>query len=443
MTLSGQNPWWNEGGLWDDPDLIRVRSSKLRYFPKPFSARDCEQPGVLTLRGPRRAGKTVALKLLVADLIENQGWLPRSIAWTALDTLRTLQQMESHLSEIARTHAPKLLLIDEATTVTGWQRVIKKLRDDGTLASVCVILTGSSAHDLKAGAERMAGRRGDVAHPDRVLLPMSFEDFRDQLPDQTHAVQDYLRIGGFPFRVDRFLSGERDDLAAFQVFDDVIFYEFARRKLDRSIAIEVLGRLASIQCSSSSYEGFIKPLTVAKDTARKYLDALGDSFLLATLSSYDTARGRVAPKKERKFVWVDPALGFTGQWLRQSGPADEASRAEWAVGAELLRRHEVRLFEGLSAPRSVFTWKSSGGNELDYLIVDKSRKLLFPVEVKYQRTISDWDFQVLERAFGKGWIVTPGEDRQRPKSEAISLSRYFARAREIGNDLSITRSAVP
>lgn len=432
MDLTNDNPWWNEGGVWQDPDLTRVKKARIRYHPRPFAVTDCSQSAILTLRGPRRVGKTVALKLLVAELIEEHDWISRSIVWTALDTIRTLPQMENHLVEIARRYSPRLLLIDEATAVTGWQRVIKKLRDDGTLASACVILTGSSAHDLKAGAERMAGRRGDVEHPDRVLLPMAFEDFASQLQDRTHAVRDYLRVGGFPFRVERFLAGDWSELDGFQVFDDVIFYEFTRRRLDRSIAIEVLGRLATIQVSATSYEGFSKPLSIAKDTARKYLDALGDAFLLVTISSYDTARGRVAPKKDRKFAWIDPALGYVGPWLRQAGAASEASRAEWAVGADLLRRHEARLWEGLSAPRSVFTWKSSGGNEIDYLVVDKSRKLYFPVEVKYQQSISDWDFQVLERAFGRGWIITPGIDRVRVKSEALSLENFFARARKIG-----------
>ncbi len=60
-------------------------------------------------------------------------------------------------------------------------------------------------------------------------------------------------------------------------------------------------------------------------------------------------------------------------------------------------------------------------------MVDKSRKLLFPVEVKDQRSISDWDFQVLERAFGKGWLITPDINLVRPKSEAMSLEQFFKR----------------
>lgn len=428
MDLTNENPWWNEGGLWQDTDLERVKRGVLRYRPRPITAVDCAAPVVLTLRGPRRVGKTVTLKLLIAELIEAYGWDPRTITWTSLDTLRTLSQMEAHLRSTVQPHPPRLLVVDEATAVIGWQRVVKRLRDDGSLARTCVILTGSSAHDLKRGAERMAGRRGAAAHPDRVLLPMSFDEFCHQFSvPPSDPVQRYLEVGGFPFRVELGLASAWHPHDGLQVFDDVLFYEFTRRRLDRSIAIEVLGRLATIQCGAISYEGFAKPLSIAKDTARKYLDALGDAFLLATISSYDTARGRVAPKKDRKFMWIDPAMGFVGPWLHQAEAAREASRAEWVVGATLLRHYEARVWEGLSAPRNLFTWKSSGGNEIDYLVVDKSRRLLLPVEVKYQQQISDWDVQVMERAFGRGWLVTPTTSRQRPKSAIVTLKAFLAR----------------
>ncbi|MBI4602021.1 MAG: ATP-binding protein [Planctomycetes bacterium] len=384
------------------------------------------------LRGPRRVGKTVSLKLLVAQLIEERGWDGRTISYLTFDTVRTLAQAEEILREAVHGRALRLLIVDEVTALSGWQRVIKKLRDDGTLARPCVLLTGSSSHDLKAGSERLAGRRGAVPLPDQILLPMPYPAFLEQIGragiavEPREAIRAYLEAGGFPFRVERYVesmrgTGRYEPAEDLQVFDDVIFYELTRRRLDRSIALEVLGRLSSISTSAVSYEGFAKAITASRDTARKYLDVLGDAFLLATISSYDTGRGRVAPKKNRKFLWIDPALGYLAPWLRQG----EAARAEWLVGAALLRQFEARLWEGLSSPRNVFTWKSKAGNEVDYLVVDRSRRLLFPVEVKHQRAIADWDFQVMERAFGKGLLVTPEVDRERPRSRAVTLERFL------------------
>jgi len=210
------------------------------------------------------------------------------------------------------------------------------------------------------------------------------------------------------------------------VFDDTVFYEIARRRLDRGIAIEVLGRVASIGSTAISYDAFAKPLSVARETARTYLDALGDGYLLATLSTFDASRNRAAPKKDRKLVWVDPALSALPAFIKQGEPAREADKVEWLVAVEILRRREARIWEGLSAPRNVFTWKSASGKEIDFLIVDKSKKTRFPVEVKYQNQISDWDFQVMEQAFGRGIMVTKTVEKTRAKSHCVPVTDFLS-----------------
>jgi predicted AAA+ superfamily ATPase len=427
MGVTIENSWRFAGGLWEDPDLQRVAESHLDYRPRPISAQECLQPIVWTLRGPRRAGKTVTLKLLVADLIENHQVNPRDITWVSFETIRNLQQMEDFLIHIKQEFNPKILFIDEVTSVAGWQKVIKKLRDNGTYTKASLVLTGSSAHDLKAGSERMAGRRGGPDVYDRVLLPMSFFDFQRQTQG---SVEDFLKVGGFPFRVNEFarVKKQKHDFAddyGMAIFDEVFFYEMTRRKLSRNIAIEIVGRLSQLQTTASSYDGFAKAVSVTKDTVRKYMDALGESFLLATYFSYDTSKNRVAPKKDRKFLWIDPALGDFAFWLKQGEKISDSSKAEMAVGAELLRRYEFRLWEGLSAPRNVFTWKSKTGNEVDFLVVDKSQRRRDPFEVKYQEQISDWDFQVMEKAFGKGILITKLPSRHRPHSQALGLESFL------------------
>jgi hypothetical protein len=61
------NPWWQNPGGWEqhDPDLREARLNALgAYDPRPLSD---IQPGALyLLMGPRRAGKSVAMKRAVA-----------------------------------------------------------------------------------------------------------------------------------------------------------------------------------------------------------------------------------------------------------------------------------------------------------------------------------------------------------------------------------------
>jgi predicted AAA+ superfamily ATPase len=74
----------------------------------------------------------------------------------------------------------RLLLLDEVTSVKGWQRAIKYLWDHGDIDSAVVVCTGSSAADLKFDtAERLPGRRG--AGQDHLALPKSFAEFAKAL----------------------------------------------------------------------------------------------------------------------------------------------------------------------------------------------------------------------------------------------------------------------
>ncbi len=441
MSIELQNLWWANGRLWDDRDLQKVRQSKLKYHPPVFTHADFLSMGVFTLRGPRRVGKTISLKLFVADLIENHKVNPRNIVWSTLDTIRTLERLEVHALELLEKYKPQLLIFDEITSVKNWQKLIKKLRDIGVLENVTVILTGSSAYDLKKGAERMAGRRGEINNPDRVLLPMDFSEFKKQFINSSKKIEAeklaslYLEFGGFPFVVDALLKSnfldpafESDEFIKnlMPIFDDVIFYEFTRRKLDRSIGLEVIARLSQTQTTNLSFESFAKPLSASRDTIRKYLEALGDSFLVASFQSFDTSKNRPAPKKDRKFLWVDPALGKLSKFLEQGEAWVPAACAEILVSTHLIRLFETRIFEGLSSPRSVFTWKSQSGNDIDFLVVNRGKKFTFPVEVKYQNSISDWDFVSIERGFkAGGFLVTKKFEKMRDRHRALPLSDFL------------------
>ncbi|PWU19969.1 MAG: hypothetical protein C5B49_05010 [Bdellovibrio sp.] len=435
MEITIENSWHKEGGLWQDVDLERVKASLLRYRPRVIQPAECLSNGILTLRGPRRSGKTVSLKLLVAELIEERHCRPDEVYWLNFESLRTIEQANEKLRKLAKINKSRVIFVDEVTSILNWQRLMKALKDEGLFRKATFILTGSSAHDLKKGAERMAGRRGTVENPDRVLFPMSYTDFLEQLgslagTSANAPVEDFLTVGGFPFRVEAYLRARKQDQefdpwSQFQVFDDVFFYEVNRRRLDRNVAIELLGRLSQVRSNAISTESLAKPLTFSRETAKRYLDALGDSFLLASIFSYDTSKSRVAPRKNRKFLWIDPALADFAAWLGAGDPAQEADKSEMAVAAQLLRRYERRTWEGLSAPRNVFTWKSSGGNEVDFLVIDRGRKILAPYEVKYQSSVSNWDFQVMERAFGRGTLVSKNDSRTRPKGQAIPLAEFL------------------
>ncbi len=72
-----------------------------------------------------------------------------------------------------------MVIIDEITQVSNWQTAVKYLADLGLLDNAVVLLTGSSAYDLKISTERLPGRKG--AGKDLVFLPITFSEYLETL----------------------------------------------------------------------------------------------------------------------------------------------------------------------------------------------------------------------------------------------------------------------
>lgn len=120
--------------------LRAADTAGFTYAPNVLA--DIPRGALVLLRDPRRVGKSVELKRFAASTLAS-GATPLS-------------------------------------GVSGWHAEIKNLRDnDAQFARDTVVLTGSSARDLTNATSSLAGRRGEVARPDRTLLPMGFRIFAD------------------------------------------------------------------------------------------------------------------------------------------------------------------------------------------------------------------------------------------------------------------------
>lgn len=180
QTLAATNRWWRDSTGWmsDDPDLREASRAPFRYQPDVLA--DLVPGGLYILRGPRRVGKTVAVKGAIRDLVAN-GIPPRRIVHMAVDGLRSrdLGLLVDAADALMPDEGNRYWFIDEITGITdGWPERIKWLRDnDSRFRTDTVVLTGSSAADLNQATKALAGRRGDARAPDRVLLPIGFRSF--------------------------------------------------------------------------------------------------------------------------------------------------------------------------------------------------------------------------------------------------------------------------
>jgi predicted AAA+ superfamily ATPase len=202
-------------------------------------------------------GKSVEIKRAISTVIEG-GANPRLVFFCSCDGL-SAQDVRRLIAvgqkDTATLSGSRYWFLDEVTAVPGWAVAIKELRDaDPVFRRSCVVLSGSSARDLREATKALAGRRGDVADSDRLLLPMDFRSFClasgdfERLPatalqpkdlfttsgeravdelspffsELDHAWQSYLRVGGFPRAVSDFVRTADVGAGFVQALWDVI-----------------------------------------------------------------------------------------------------------------------------------------------------------------------------------------------------------------------------
>jgi predicted AAA+ superfamily ATPase len=137
------NPWWQNPGGWEqrDPDLREARLNALgSYDPRPLS--NIEPGALYLLMGPRRAGKSVAVKRAVSGLL-GEGLDPRHIVFCPCENLtgQDLRRIVTLAEDLTPGIRPerRWWFFDEITYVGGWAATLKQLRDQTSLRSGCVV----------------------------------------------------------------------------------------------------------------------------------------------------------------------------------------------------------------------------------------------------------------------------------------------------------------
>lgn len=353
QELARVNSWWR-GPEWQgrDPDLVAVENRALGY--RPGCLANLAPGGLYLLRGPRRVGKTVAVKQAIEDLLD-AGVPPLSVVrvaadgWSAND-LRTVVQNAALPPVPAGGH--RWWFLDEVTAATGdWAAQIKWLRDnDSGFAHDTVVLTGSNADGLTAAAGALAGRRGRIDHADRTLLPMGFRSFarllqpdlppierlalsglRDAEPykgllpwldDLVRLWELYLGFGGFPVSVAAARSGEVIPGWFIEDIFNVIFRDaFSASRLSVTTTMALLARLVEGMGSPANLNRIGSDIGVSQEVVTRHVGYLRDSYLLWDCPQKADRSWTPRQRAQDKLYMIDPLVARL-PYLRNSARAD-------------------------------------------------------------------------------------------------------------------------
>jgi predicted AAA+ superfamily ATPase len=401
--------------------------------------------GLYVLRGPRRVGKSVVLKDLIAHMCGRPDIDPWQLVYLPADTFsgHDLRRTLALATEMTRTvgSAPRVWIIDEITAVDGWTAEVKGLRDNTAFGDHTVILAGSSALSAAQAVRDLgAGRTGVARDPFRILLPMTFRQFVSatapelptpgrfppwdlQAPEVADAVflleaftaeldlawQRYLEVGGFP----RAVSEQHRQGAVSALFlrelEAWLMADVDPATSQESVAL-LLAELHERSTAPLNVRNLAQALGVSRSYATTRLNRFVSTFAGLWCHQVDDNGRRVAGAQSKLYL-VDPLLGWLAHQLRPGTPPPDFTR----LGEAALAVAQARIIEAHSPGRwlaadTVGYARTAGGGEVDLAPVPvggpAGGETTTPIEVKW--VSSGWRraAQALERRYGRGIVAT-------------------------------------
>ncbi len=293
-VLFRYNPWWTSPfslpDVRDRPALFQEMLNQLK------------NQEVVFLTGLRRIGKTTLMKMLIGHLINVKGIEPRSILYISLDDYllekRTILEIVEEFRKISHLKFDDFiyLFLDEVTHKVDYEIQLKNLYDNHR-AKVYASSSGSSL--LKSRKAYLTGRSRILEVP-----PLTFNEYLEfkeihLKPQDEHLLEryfeDFLQAGGIPEFVlhgeSRYLQDLADDIiykdisAIHGIRDIQLLKDYFLLLMERSGKVLSINKIASI-------------LSIAPDTARRYMDLFAETNLVYMVERYGKTNERLlAPRK--------------------------------------------------------------------------------------------------------------------------------------------------
>jgi len=349
-----------------------------------FSMLNSRLKKIVTIVGPRRAGKTYFLYQVMKEILQAGAGITDILYVNFEDERITplraenLQDMLDAYFELYDKKANPFVFLDEVQNVPGWDRFARRLSDAGFR----VFITGSNSRML--GREIATSLRGRTITYE--VFPFSFREFvglrgvtlrKDTAYGKTRhrfgpLYEEYFFSGGYPEIV--LTEGDSIKGRILQDYFNTIFYkdlvdryaikntELLRQWLN--LLIMNLSSLVSFSKVENDFKS--RGMKLSRSTLSYFSRYVEDAFFGFFLEMYSESvrKRQVNPKK---FYLVDVGLH---NFLTFKFSENKGRILENLVFLELRR----------SAP-SVFYYRTASGEEVDFLV--KSRKDVRLIQVCY------------------------------------------------------------
>ena len=322
---------------------------------------------VISVIGPRRAGKTYYFYQLLGEEKENSLYLNFEDTRLMDVNFKEIRDLIRVYMEVA-DKVPSNLFFDEVQNVKSWEIAVRELLD---LQRYNMFATGSSSKLLSREiATQLRGRTFSY-----LLLPFSFREFlkaknvttefltMDDAAKIRSLLRDYLEFGGFPEVA--FEETEKERILK-EYFEMTLFRDIVERHKLKNISLARFLLSFFLQNFSKEFSinkivKSLKSQKFGKNTLYSYVDKIQDSVVLFVLN-------RFSPKVYQRESWPKKIyLCDTGLTKIVRFSEDIGKLMENCVFLELLRlTNKKPLLE-------IYYWKNHQQAEVDFVLKEGTK----------------------------------------------------------------------
>ena len=287
----------------------------------------------VVLLGPRRVGKTILIRHLIADLLARSTHAQR-IAYVEMDhPLLHGQSLETLIRQIEEAapggEGTRYLFFDEIQSHKDWEKHLKPLVDHRP--DLRILVSGSAAAALK----RQSTESGAGRFTDFLLPPLTFSEYlhlRSEpgppaICEETPGVYllqdiarlnaqfaDYVNYGGYPeLALSPVVRGNPERFVKSDIVDKVLLRDLPQLYGIKDIQeLNALFTLLAFNTGEEvSFEQLSQRSGVGKQTIQKYIEYLEAAFLIKRVFRVDQDGKRY--QRERSFkVYLTNSAMYTG-----------------------------------------------------------------------------------------------------------------------------------
>ena len=247
-----------------DPHLQQLSKLKYQHSSNWWCKLPLTTPGIYILTGGRQIGKSTSCKLLIRHCLETSKFTKNNMVYIPCDEIFDAKSLGMVLRHFLQqtSDKPFLLIVDEITYVTHWERVIKSLADEGWFNQGLCLLTGSDTVILKEAAMTFPGRRGTADQTDFHLYPLNFYDYvtlisgnkkKPEIKTLQSYFKHYLQCGGYLRAINDYAEDSKISIATFQTYEQWIKGDFLKQGKNETYLLAVLNALYTVGVTQVSY----------------------------------------------------------------------------------------------------------------------------------------------------------------------------------------------